>query len=63
MGKLGVIEEGAYADILTFDGNPVEDLAAIEVNPKWFDGPACDQDLKTLRLIMKDGKIYKNTLD
>ena len=61
-GKLGVIEEGAYADLLLVDGNPLEDLSAIGANPKWFDAPARDQDLKTLRLIMKDGKIYKNTL-
>ncbi|WP_298850366.1 hypothetical protein [uncultured Ruegeria sp.] len=25
-GKLGVIEEGAYADILLIDGNPLEDF-------------------------------------
>lgn len=61
--KLGVIEEGAYADILIVDGNPLEDLAAIGANPKWFDAPARDQDLATLRLIMKDGKIYKSTLE
>ncbi|MGI9520955.1 MAG: hypothetical protein ACR2PG_04825, partial [Hyphomicrobiaceae bacterium] len=61
--KLGVIEEGAYADILIVDGNPLEDLAAIGANPKWFDAPARDHDLATLRLIMKDGKIYKNTLE
>ena len=61
-GKLGVIEEGAFADILIVDGNPLEDLAVIGANPKWFDAPARDQDLETLRLIMKDGNIYKNTL-
>ena len=25
-GKLGVIEEGAYADLLLVDGNPLENL-------------------------------------
>lgn len=50
-GKLGVIEEGAYADILLVDGNPLEDLTL-------FNKPE-----KTLVLIMKDGKIYKNTLN
>ena len=59
---LGVIEEGAYADILLVDGNPLEDLAVIGANSEWFDAPARNQDLKSLRLIMKDGKIYKNTL-
>jgi imidazolonepropionase-like amidohydrolase len=45
-----VIEVGAYADILLVDGNPLEDatlLADYEEN---------------IDLIMKDGKIYKNTL-
>ena len=61
-GKLGVIEAGAYADILLVDGNPIEDMTVIGANEKWFDAEARDQDLPTLRLIMKDGKIYKNTL-
>lgn len=49
-GKLGVIEEGALADILLVDGNPVENLDLI-ADPK-----------KNFRVIMKDGIIYKNTL-
>lgn len=49
-GKLGVIEEGAYADLLLVDGNPLENLHL-------FDDPA-----RNLALIMKDGKIYKNTV-
>ena len=28
-GKLGVIEEGAYADILLVDGNPLKDLRSV----------------------------------
>ena len=60
---LGVIEEGAYADILLVDGNPLEDLSVIGANPKWFDAPARSQDLKPLRIIMKDGVIFKNTLN
>ena len=60
-GKLGVIEEGAYADILLVDGNPLEDISVIGTNEKWFDAP--DRDgVETIRLIMKDGQIYKNTL-
>ena len=60
-GKLGVIEEGAYADILLVDGNPLEDITAIGGSEKWFDAP--DRDgIDTIRVIMKDGKIYKNTL-
>ena len=60
-GKLGVIEEGAYADILLVDGNPLEDITVIGGNEKWFDAPVRD-GIETMRIIMKDGVIYKNTL-
>ncbi len=49
-GALGVIKEGAYADLLIYEGNPLEDIQVI-VNHK-----------QNLKLIMKDGKIYKNDL-
>ena len=49
-GKLGRIETGAYADILVIDGNPLEDIALI-----------ADPD-RTMKLVMKDGRIHKNTL-
>ncbi|WP_249680606.1 metal-dependent hydrolase family protein [Roseococcus pinisoli] len=49
-GKLGVIEEGALADLLLVDGNPLENLSLIA-------DPA-----RNLRVIMKDGRIHKNTL-
>jgi imidazolonepropionase-like amidohydrolase len=61
-GKLGVIEDGAYADILVVDGNPLEDIAAIGGNSKWFDAKPRGQDVPVIRVIMKDGKLYKNTL-
>ncbi len=60
--KLGVIEKGAYADILIVDGNPLEDITIIGANEKWFDAPDREMDIPTIRIIMKDGKIYKNTL-
>jgi imidazolonepropionase-like amidohydrolase len=49
-GKVGVIEEGAFADLLLVDGNPIADINLIA-------DPA-----KNFVLIMKDGKIHKNTL-
>ena len=61
-GKLGVIESGAYADILLVDGNPLEDIRAIGANPEWFNAAPRDQDVASIRLIMKNGKVYKNTL-
>jgi imidazolonepropionase-like amidohydrolase len=48
-GPLGVIKEGAYADILLVKGNPLKDIMVIT-------------DDKNFGIIMKDGKIYKNTL-
>jgi len=49
-GKLGVIVEGALADILLINGNPLEDISLL-TKPE-----------ENLALIMKDGKIYKNML-
>jgi len=60
-GKIGVIEEGALADILIVDGNPLEDISLIGGATEWFDAPT-PTEIKTIRVIMKDGKIYKNTL-
>ncbi|WP_170357384.1 metal-dependent hydrolase family protein [Ruegeria arenilitoris] len=62
-GKLGVIEEGAYADILIVDGNPLEDITAIGAVDTWFDAEPRGQDVPSIRVIMKDGKFYKNTLN
>ena len=61
-GKLGVIEPGAYADILVVDGNPLEDLSAIGADAGWFNATPRSDDVKPIRVIMKDGKVYKNTL-
>ena len=49
-GKLGVVEEGALADLLLVDGNPLENIKLIE-NPT-----------SNFVVIMKDGKVYKNLL-
>ena len=48
-GKLGVVEEGAYADLLLVDGNPLETLELVA-------------DPANFVIIMKDGTIYKDTL-
>lgn len=47
-GSLGVIAEGAYADIILVDGNPLEDLSALLREKVDF--------------VMKDGLVYKNWL-
>ncbi len=49
-GPLGVIKPGAYADILLVDGDPTQDIVLM-TKPE-----------ENLRIIMKDGVIYKNTL-
>ena len=61
-GKLGVIEEGAYADLLIVDGNPLQNLSLIGTNDKWFDAPTPPESPETIRVVMKDGVVYKNTL-
>lgn len=62
-GPLGVIVEAAYADILLVEGNPLEDITVIGGSQELFDAPDRKAgEIETIRLIMKDGKIYKNTL-
>ena len=60
-GKIGVLENGAYADLLLVDGNPLENIRVIGGNKLWLKAPK-PEPIKTIRVIMKDGKIYKNTL-
>jgi imidazolonepropionase-like amidohydrolase len=47
-GKLGVIEEGAYADLLLVNGDPLQNLNLLAAPDK------------NLALIMKDGRIFKD---
>jgi imidazolonepropionase-like amidohydrolase len=47
-GKLGVVEEGALADLLLVDGDPIANIRLLE-DPE-----------RNLRVIMKDGRIHKN---
>ena len=47
-GTLGTVSEGGYADLLLVEGNPLVDLKAVT-------------NVENIKIIMKDGKIYKNT--
>lgn len=59
--RLGVIEPGAYADILLVDGNPLDDITTIGANPKWFDADLRSDDIATIPFIMKGGVALKDT--
>ena len=62
--KLGVIEDGAYADIILVDGNPLEDLSLLGGSSSMFGSePRPTASVNTIPLVMKDGKIYKNMLN
>jgi imidazolonepropionase-like amidohydrolase len=50
-GQLGVVQEGALADLLLVDGNPLDDVGLLA-------DPA-----QNVLVIMKDGALYKNKLD
>lgn len=47
--RIGTVEAGKYADLLVVDGDPLRDLRVF-------------QDPEHLRLVMKDGVVYKQTL-
>ena len=49
-GQVGVVAPGALADLLVIDGNPLDDIRVL-TTPE-----------ATLRLIMKEGQVYKNEL-
>ena len=49
-GPIGIIEPGAYADLLIVEGNPLSDAAILENHEE------------TIRIVMKNGVVYKNTL-
>lgn len=49
-GRLGVVEEGALADLLLVDGNPMENIDLVVDPAKYF------------VVIMKDGVVYKNAV-
>jgi imidazolonepropionase-like amidohydrolase len=49
-GKLGVVEEGALADLLLVDGDPIVNIRLIE------------QPEKNFLIIMKDGQVYQDLL-
>jgi imidazolonepropionase-like amidohydrolase len=48
--KLGVLQEGAWADMLLVNGNPLQDINLLKDYEHNF------------VVIIKDGKVYKNTL-
>ena len=49
-GRIGVVQEGALADLLLVDGDPVADISLI-TRPE-----------QSFKVIMKDGVVFKNTL-
>jgi imidazolonepropionase-like amidohydrolase len=49
-GRLGVVQEGALADLLLVDGDPIANIKLIESPSQNF------------LVIVKDGTVYKNTL-
>jgi len=50
VGEVGAVAPGALADLLVVDGNPLEDIRVL-TTPQ-----------RSLKLIMKDGQVYKNEL-
>jgi imidazolonepropionase-like amidohydrolase len=51
VGQVGVVAPGAYADLLVVDGNPLDDIRVLTAPER------------NLKLIMKEGQVYKNELE
>jgi imidazolonepropionase-like amidohydrolase len=49
-GKLGVVAEGALADLLLVDGDPLADLQLVA------------DPVRNFKIIMKGGKVFKDAL-
>jgi imidazolonepropionase-like amidohydrolase len=49
-GKIGVVAEGAYADLLVIEGNPIEDIGVLESNSN------------CIKAIIKEGRFIVNSL-
>lgn len=49
-GRVGVVQEGALADLLLVDGDPIENIRLIE------------DPTRNFVMIMKDGKVYKQAI-
>ena len=50
-GPLGVLSAGAYADMILVEGNPLDDVSVL-----------VDYE-KNIKVVIKDGDVYKNTLE
>ena len=50
-GKLGVVEQGAYADLLLIDGNPLDDITFL-TRPQ-----------TAMLVIMKGGVVVQDLMD
>jgi imidazolonepropionase-like amidohydrolase len=46
---LGTLEAGKIADVVVYDGDPLDDIRGLA-------------EARRVRLVMKDGRVYKDTL-
>ena len=62
-GKLGVVEKGAYADLILVDGNPLEDLSLLGATFDMWAPPRETRTVKTIPFVMKGGEVVLNELE
>ncbi|MEP0200857.1 MAG: amidohydrolase family protein [Halioglobus sp.] len=61
-GPLGLVKEGAYADLILVEGNPLEDITVIGGTDKWWTAEPEYKLIPSIHLVMKGGNIYRNEI-
>ena len=58
--RLSGVGHGLLGKIV--DGDPLKDIRVIGTGDEWFGADPRPESPETIRVIMKDGKFFKNTL-
>ncbi|OQQ07166.1 hypothetical protein BK411_13680 [Vibrio splendidus] len=62
-GHLSTLNTGNITTkLLNVDGNPLEDMTVLGATTEWFDADPEYKTIDTIKLVMKDGVVYRNEM-